>query len=288
MRKKRKRGSSSAGEDDGGEGPLPLCEGELMHSTRAESVSRRKWLALAPRVQEREPSLSYCSCDGSSTGWHACVFVPGGFGGTAEKEDDDEGGEEEEPLVHLRARWGDMKGTRNVGAEASAFLLGVQTVARHYDAFPSGRKHDSPGSEKKGAAGRGSGGEVQVKTGDASGRVVFLADFLNALAWDVGAAKYKHDVLVATYAEVERVKARLRDHVSGGAGGLRWSHVHHPGHQTDDSWYTHLNLAADNLASLGMEVDCRVPLSVLLGELTARGADAADRCKAAIEKGLAP
>ena len=37
----------------------------------------------------------------------------------------------------------------------------------------------------------------------------------------------------------------------------------------DNSWYTRLNLAADNLASLGRDVDCIVPLSLLMdGTLT--------------------
>jgi hypothetical protein len=49
----------------------------------------------------------------------------------------------------------------------------------------------------------------------------------------------------------------------------RWDRIHHPGHQCDDSWYTTLNLAADNLASLGTDVDCIVPLSMLMdGTLT--------------------
>jgi hypothetical protein len=46
--------------------------------------------------------------------------------------------------------------------------------------------------------------------------VVFLADFLNALAWapDVRAANYKHEVLVAVYGEVDGLKAGIRNAVS--------------------------------------------------------------------------
>ena len=152
---------------------LCLADGELMHSTSANSASKRKWLGLTPRAQEREPTLSYCSSDGSSTGWHGCVFVP--------RTSDVDGAE---PVAHLRAQWGDMKGTRNVGAEASGFLLGMQTVAA------------APPADSQ--------------------SVVFLADFLNALAWapDVRAANYKHEVLVAVYGEVDGLKAGIRTTVS--------------------------------------------------------------------------
>ena len=50
-------------------------------------------------------------------------------------------------------RWTDAMGSRNVGAEGAGFLLGVQTLP------------------------------------DDTADCVFLADFLNALAWDCGAAK---------------------------------------------------------------------------------------------------
>ena len=38
----------------------------------------------------------------------------------------------------------------------------------------------------------------------------------------------------------------------GQPGAVRWDHVHHPGHQTDSSWFTQLNQVADNC------VACRV------------------------------
>lgn len=200
--------------------PGPLQEGELMHSTSTKSA-HRTWLQLTPVAQQRDATKSYCSTDGSSTGWHSSVFVAAG---------------EHTNTVHLRAKWGDMKGSRNVGAEASGYLLGVQTLARKY------QQHW--------------GGEV-----------VFLADFLNALAWDCGGAKYNHEVLTAVYGEVSLIKKELQESGSGQAS--QWARIHHPGHQSDNSWYTTLNLAADNLASLGTEVDCVVPLSMLMdGTLT--------------------
>ena len=218
---------------------LALAEGQLMHSTSTKSAGLRKWLALTPTAQERDPTLSYCSSDGSSTGWHSCVFVPrSGVVGA-------------EPLARLRVRWGDMKGSRNVGAEASGFLLSMQTVAA------------APPADTR--------------------NVVFLADFLNALAWDVGAANYCHEVMTAVYGEVETLRRTAGVGKHAHPDGGRWDHVHHPGHQKDASWYTQLNLAADNLASLGMDVDCYVPLSVLRSLMTTQGKDAAAACKAAVE-----
>jgi len=121
--------------------PGPLKPGELMHSSSSKSA-KRAWLQFTKVAEERDVSRSYCSTDGSSTGWHSAVFV--GAGENTDK-------------VHLRARHGDMKGSRNVGAEASGFLLGVQTLAKYDKLWDN---------------------------------CVFLADFLNALAWDCGGAKY--------------------------------------------------------------------------------------------------
>jgi hypothetical protein len=53
------------------------------------------------------------------------------------------------------------------------------------------------------------------------------------------------------------------------------------------SRYTQLNLAADNLASLGMEVDCHVSLSVLMGEMTTQGKHANATCKAVVQAAAA-
>lgn len=123
----------------------------------------------------------------------------------------------------LVARWRDPEGSRNVGAEGFGFALGVQTLPAD------------------------------------CGDCVFLADFLNALAFDVGAANFKHPALVKAYGEVETERAS-RTRV---CGALKWSHVHHPGHQTDKSWYTTLNRVADNLAGRGAELDVQVPLALL-------------------------
>jgi hypothetical protein len=145
---------------------------------------------------QRQPGYTYVSCDGSSSGWHACVIAVG-----------------EE--LHLRARWADMQvrgpprdpaflisflmhlqGTRNVGAEASAYGLGIASL-------------------------------LQVHPSCA--RAVLLCDFLNALAFDCAAAKCNHPLLQSIYA---RVKADFARH----AKALRVVRVHHPGHQNDLSW----------------------------------------------------
>ena len=180
-------------------GGLTLRQGELMHSTNPASVAKRKWLALAPSL-ERVESRAYCSTGGSSTGWHACVFVAAGA-----------------TSARLVARHRDHEGSRNVGAEGYGFALGCQTLPK--DCLDC----------------------------------VFLADFLNALAFAVGAAKFKHPALVKAYAEVKASRTKK------GA----WAHVHHPGHQTDDSWYTVLNCCADNLAGRQRDIDIVVPLAVL-------------------------
>jgi hypothetical protein len=161
---------------------LSLKAGELMHTTSGDSARKRKWLAFTNK-KTREVGRCYCSTDGSSTGWHACCVVPA----NSDK-------------AFIRGIWGDMKGSRNVGAEAAGFLLGVLTL-------PSD-----------------------------SNDVVFLADFLNALAWDVGGANYKHEVLVSVYSRVEAEKARRKKKGPKGAVKLRWDHIHHPGHQKDSCW----------------------------------------------------
>ena len=88
-------------------------------------------------------------------------------------------------------------------------------------------------------------------------RATCLADFLNALAFDAGTANYKHPVLVDVYGRVDREKAERFPR------GLALERIHHPGHQTDDSFFTRLNRAADHLASLGRDVDVRVDVESL-------------------------
>lgn len=70
-----------------------LHEGELMHSTSRASAGKRDWLRLLPCL-ERQSGYTYVSCDGSSTGWHACVVAVG-------------------DKLHLRACWADMQVDRN-------------------------------------------------------------------------------------------------------------------------------------------------------------------------------
>ena len=165
--------------------PGPLKTGQLMHST-ASKTAKRDWVQLTKVVQQRDAARSYCSTDGSSTGWHSAVFVRAG---------------ENTDKVHLRTKYGDMKGSRNVGAEASGFLLGVQTLSKYEKMW---------------------------------GNCVFLADFLNALAWDCGGAKYNHEVLIAAYRQVEGIKTEMQAKGMGGTEG--WDRIHHPGHQVDNSW----------------------------------------------------
>ena len=196
----------------------------VMFSTSAQSAAKRHWLALE-RDLSRRPGWMV-STDGSSTGWHAAVLVgPPGTG------------------LRLRARWDDMQGTRNVGAEASGFLLGIESLP--------------PGIES----------------------VMCLADFLNALAFDAGTANYKHPYLVEVYAKVDQEKrARFPD-------GLDITHVHHPGHQKDDSFFTRLNCCADFLASLGRDVDVILP-EHQLEQLAAGPAEFAARLEQAEKEAL--
>ncbi|GMI38078.1 hypothetical protein TeGR_g2497 [Tetraparma gracilis] len=210
-----------------------MLAGELMHSTKPASAASRAWVRLAP-CKARDPCKAYSSSDGSATGWHAAVFVAKGA---------DE--------ARVRARFRDCEGSRNVGAEAWGFQLGVESVS-----------------------------EVPGGAGD----VVFLADFLNALAWDVGAAKYNHPAMKAAYDGKGGVKEMKR---SLKAKGDRWDHVHHPGHKTDDSWFTLLNQVADNLASCQVEIDATVTLEELK-ELVVQGKGGVERkaAKAATQLAL--
>jgi hypothetical protein len=73
-----------------------LADGELMHSTSKSSAGKRAWLRLLPCLQ-RQQGYTYVSCDGSSSGWHACVVAVG-------------------DLLHLRARWADMQASRRRAA----------------------------------------------------------------------------------------------------------------------------------------------------------------------------
>ena len=123
-------------------------DGTTMYSTKAASCAKRAWLTLE-RDLGRRPGWMV-STDGSSTGWHSAVLVqPAAPAGTGQ--------------LRLRAKWGDMRGTRNVGAEASGFLLGIQSLP------------------------------------DGVASAHCLGDFLNALAFDCGSANYKHPVLVEVY-----------------------------------------------------------------------------------------
>ena len=201
----------------------PLKPGELMHSTKRESANKRKWVALCTD-KSRNPDSAYCSTDGSSTGWHAAVFVAANS-----------------QTAHLRATHRDHLGSRNVGAEAFGVNLGVAILPPDCT------------------------------------QCVFLADFLNALAWDVGGANYKHPAVVDAYDGAQGVKA-LRGVRGHTRMNTMWHHVHHPGHQTDSSWFTQLNQVADNLASLREEVDCVVPLESL-AMLTTQGKSAGTVCK---------
>jgi hypothetical protein len=98
-----------------------------------------------------------------------------------------------------------LQGTRNVGAEASAYALGVASLLQLH---PS------------------------------CSRAVLQCDFLNALAFDCAAAKCSHPLLQSIYA---RVKAEFERHAKKALHVVR---VHHPGHQLDRSWCTKLPLPA--------------------------------------------
>lgn len=239
---------------------LTLKTGETMFSTNASSAAKRKWLACLTD-KGREEGRTYCSSDGSSTGWHSCVYVASGS-----------------DRARLRAKWSDHDGTRNVGAEAAGFLLAVETLPDSLECCD----------------------------------VVFLVDFLNALAFDVGSANYKAPLLAKIYGKVNKLKQSLglvaekqekqekekKSSPSSNFFGtskstkitaaasttastaasttaaaiaakprreMRWSRVHHPGHQKDQAtcWFTQLNVVADALASLKEDVDVTVKLSVL-------------------------
>jgi hypothetical protein len=72
-----------------GDDEYVLADGELMHSTSKSSAGKRSWLRFLSCL-ERKPGYTYVSCDGSSSGWHACVVAVG-------RE------------LHLRARFADMQ-----------------------------------------------------------------------------------------------------------------------------------------------------------------------------------
>ena len=191
---------------------LALKPNETMFSTKLESTRKRAWLAHA-KNKNREENRSYCSSDGSSTGWHSCVYV---FKGSDK--------------ARLVAKHIDHEGSRNVGAEAAGFLLAVETLP--------------------------------VEPEDCKD-VVFLVDFLNALAFDCGSANCKAPILVNIYKKVNQIKKTKGFTVEGKTH--RWSRIHHPGHQKDYSscWFTKLNVIADYLAGYQKEIDITVDVSDL-------------------------
>ncbi|GMH98842.1 hypothetical protein TrVE_jg7251 [Triparma verrucosa] len=220
--------------NSGGVSFLPtLRPGELMYSTKSESARKRNWVRHNPN-KSRDVRRSYCSTDGSSTGWHAAVFV-----GANSSE------------ARVRAMWKDHQGSNNVGAEAFGFALGVSTLPAD------------------------------------CADCVFLADFLNALAWDVGGAKYKHPAIVQAFDLVKATRKAngFKANGFGSKSNCAWSHCHHPGHKTDDSFFTMLNQVADNMASCQVEVDMTVSLEVLK-KLTVQGKGAVDKCKLVIQEQL--
>jgi hypothetical protein len=83
-----------------------------------------------------------------------------------------------------------------VGAEASAYALGITTL---------------------------------LEVHDACSHAVVQCDFLNALAFDCGAANCHHPLLLSVYARVRKALAQR-------SRPLRIVRVHHPGHQRDSSW----------------------------------------------------
>ena len=99
-RKKRKTMASSAASK----------AAAVMFSTSFRSASKRAWLGFT-KDKARAANMAYVSTDGSSTGWHSCVVAAA-----------------DAPTLLLRARHGDMQGTRNVGAEAAGFALGIETL----------------------------------------------------------------------------------------------------------------------------------------------------------------
>jgi hypothetical protein len=204
----------------------PLRNGELLYSTKQTSASKRSWLAFLPPkcTMTRDSSLTYCSTDGSSTGWHGAVVVAADSGNAI-----------------LRARWVDCLGSKNVGAEAHAFALGVESLPEEG---------------------------------------VFLADFLNAVGWDVGAAKYQHPAIISAFGLVRkhRSKPDVKDTKS-------WAHVHHSGHRLDSAscWFTVLNCVADNLCHLKTDVNVVVPIDLLYKLAAAQGKTAASVCQALID-----
>jgi len=81
-----------------------------MYSTRPRSAAKRAWVGLL-KDKSLKSDRWYSFSDGSSTGWHAAVIIP-------PKRDQ----------VHFVAKWLDHEGTRNVSAEAAAYLLALQNL----------------------------------------------------------------------------------------------------------------------------------------------------------------
>jgi hypothetical protein len=112
-----------------------LAEGELMHSTSRASAGKRAWLRMLCCL-ERQPGYAYVSCDGSSSGWHACVVAAG-------------------EQLHLRARWADMQVCRQlsrcislvpVPTRISRSLLGHAERWCRGERLRSGRHHPAAGA----------------------------------------------------------------------------------------------------------------------------------------------
>ncbi len=96
-----------------------------MHSTSRSSAGKRAWLRMLGCL-ERQPGYTYVSCDGSSSGWHACVVAAG-------------------EQLHLRARWADMQVFRQLSRcstlRISRNLLGHAERRSRGERLRSGR-HD--------------------------------------------------------------------------------------------------------------------------------------------------
>ena len=203
----------------------------LMYTTNPSSAARRSWLALLKDKERKiDNKTIYISCDGSSTGWYACVLV------TPQNK------------VLLRAAYKDMEGTRNVGAEAHGYMLGIKTLLHDYTDMQEGSQRYS--------------NDLYA---------VIACDFLNALAFDCGGAQSHHPLLQRVYKEIDSMREIYNStlsKISNGngcdtKGGLNLIRVHHPGHQKDSSWLTHLNHIVDNLASMRRDISLAVDISML-------------------------
>ena len=96
-----------------------LAEGELMHSTSKASAGKRVWLRMLSCL-ERQSGYTYVSCDGSSSGWHACVVAVG-------------------EQLHLRARWADMQVNRQLVLSSTRISLTTTRRARATSALKPAR-----------------------------------------------------------------------------------------------------------------------------------------------------